>query len=125
MECPKTWMHEVAQNLRAPQAQADGSAGTKVERPSVWLRNRDSFFEKMLHSHRHSMNASPDSLDAFERIRARIAASRFLTFSLLIHAILVLLAGSIVLYRVADHAPDFEADNGGLVVDAGVAETPR
>jgi hypothetical protein len=71
------------------------------------------------------MNAAPDFPHSFERILARVSAARFLTFSLLIHVIIVLAAGSIVLYRATDETPDFEADTGALVIDHGVAETPR
>ncbi len=71
------------------------------------------------------MNASPDSPNHFERIRSWVAASRFVTISLLIHAIVVIVAGSVVLYKVTHEPPDFESDSGGLVADDFRANEPR
>ncbi len=44
-----------------------------------------------------------------------MAASRFLTFSVLIHAVLVLMGGSVVLFKQYIEPPDFTAPDGGLV----------
>ena len=49
-----------------------------------------------------------------ERIQERLAASRFLTFSALLHAILIFLGGGVVLYKQATDVPDF-ASSGDLV----------
>lgn len=72
------------------------------------------------------MNAAPsETRDIFERIRDRIAASRFLTFSLFVHAIIIVLAGSVVLFRATEEPPDFQSDSGGLIVDAGTPDLPQ
>jgi ABC-type arginine transport system ATPase subunit len=49
------------------------------------------------------------------RLRRQVAAARFLTISLLLHCIVVLLAGSVVLFHVLEAAPDFSAEGGNLV----------
>ena len=49
------------------------------------------------------------------RLQERLAASRFLTFSVLIHAIIVLMGGSVVLFKQYVDPPDFSASEGGLV----------
>ncbi len=48
------------------------------------------------------------------RLQERLAASRFLTFSVLLHAVLVLMGGSVVLFKQYVEPPDFAAD-GDLV----------
>jgi len=53
-----------------------------------------------------------------ERIQERLAASRFLTFSALLHAVLIFLGGGVVLYKAATDVPDFEA--GGDLVSSDV-----
>jgi hypothetical protein len=48
-----------------------------------------------------------------ERLQERLAASRFLTFSALIHVVLMILAGSVVLYeQESESLPDFTAPQG-------------
>src|SRR5437762_794822 len=49
------------------------------------------------------------------RVQERLAASRFLTFSVLLHAVLVLMGGSVVLFKQYVEPPDFAASDGGLV----------
>jgi prenyltransferase beta subunit len=49
------------------------------------------------------------------RIQEKLAASRFLTFSVLLHAVLVLMGGSVVLFKSYVEPPDFAASDGGLV----------
>jgi hypothetical protein len=60
----------------------------------------------------------------FERLQERLAASRFLTFSALIHAVLVFLGGGVVLYRTATSTPDFAASDGGLVASDTQVQAP-
>ncbi len=55
-----------------------------------------------------------------QKIQERLAASRFLTFSLLLHILIVLVAGSVVLIKRVVETPDFEAADGLL----GGDETP-
>lgn len=50
-----------------------------------------------------------------KRIQRYILASRFLTTSLVIHLIIVLLLGTTVLFNVVDYAPDFESEGGDFV----------
>jgi hypothetical protein len=48
-------------------------------------------------------------------IQEKLAASRFLTFSLLLHVILVVMGGSVVLFKQYVEPPDFTASGGGIV----------
>jgi hypothetical protein len=59
-----------------------------------------------------------------KRLQERLAASRFFTFSLLLHVVIVVMAGSIVLIKTVSDAPDFEASEGGLVAGETVAAPP-
>ena len=58
------------------------------------------------------------------RIQERLAASRFLTFSVLLHAVLVLMGGSVVLFKQYVEPPDFEASDGGLVTNDVQVQAP-
>jgi hypothetical protein len=58
-----------------------------------------------------------------KRLQEKLAASRFFTFSLLLHVVLVILGGSVVLFKAYQEPPDFEASEGGLV-DPGTTATP-
>ena len=58
-----------------------------------------------------------------KRFQEKRAASRFFTFSLLLHVVIVVLGGSVVLFKAYQEPPDFEASEGGLV-DAGTTATP-
>ena len=60
----------------------------------------------------------------FERLQERLAASRFLTFSALIHAVLIFLGGGVVLYKTATDVPDFAASEGGLVASDTAVQAP-
>src|SRR5580698_5453889 len=59
-----------------------------------------------------------------ERVQERLAASRFLTFSALLHAILIFLGGGVVLYKQATDVPDFAASEGGLVASDTAVQAP-
>jgi hypothetical protein len=59
-----------------------------------------------------------------ERVQERLAASRFLTFSALIHAVLIFLFGGVVLYKQAQDVPDFAASDGGLVASDNTVQAP-
>jgi hypothetical protein len=69
----------------------------------------------------HSETSPPN---ATQRVLTSLSASRFVTFSLLLHAVFVLLAGGTVLYRVTAEPPDFEAGSEGLIADAGDQAQP-
>jgi hypothetical protein len=58
------------------------------------------------------------------RLIERLAASRFFTFSALVHGVLIFLGGSVVLFTHKADPPDFESNGGGLVATDGQAETP-
>jgi hypothetical protein len=47
-----------------------------------------------------------------EKFKERLAASRFFTFSLLLHIVIVVVGGSVVLIKKAMDPPDFEAAEG-------------
>ncbi len=60
-----------------------------------------------------------------KRLQARIAASRFFTFSLLIHVVIVVMGGSVVLFKHYSEPPDFTAEGGeGLVSQEVQAQPP-
>ena len=59
-----------------------------------------------------------------KRVQERLAASRFLAFSFLLHVVLVLAGGSVVLFKAYVEQPDFAATDGGLVSTDVVAQPP-
>jgi len=59
-----------------------------------------------------------------ERLQERLAASRFLTFSALLHAILIFLGGGVVLYKQVTDTPDFSASGGDLVASDTQVQAP-
>ena len=70
------------------------------------------------------MDDSPVKKPLMARIQERLAASRFFTFSLLIHTIIVVLGGSVVLFKATMDAPDFVAEGGGGLVEENTAAAP-
>lgn len=58
------------------------------------------------------------------RLQGKLAASRFLTISILLHAVLLLLGGSVVLFKQYVEPPDFEASGGDLVASDVAVEAP-
>jgi hypothetical protein len=63
------------------------------------------------------MDEAPQNKPFMKKLQEKIAASRFLSVSLLLHAIIVILGGSVVLFKAYVEPPDFEAQGGGLVGD--------
>jgi hypothetical protein len=59
-----------------------------------------------------------------ERIQERLAASRFLTFSALLHAVIIFLGGGVVLYKQVTDTPDFAASGGDLVAADQQVQAP-
>ncbi len=59
-----------------------------------------------------------------QKFQERLAASRFFTFSLLLHIVIVLVGGSVVLIKKVMDAPDFEAADGLIGGDEAVAAPP-
>src|SRR4030095_6707569 len=71
------------------------------------------------------MDDAPESKKSFsKKLQERIAASRFLSISILRHAIVVILGGSVVLFKAYVEPSDFEAAGGGLVGDEQTAAAP-
>ncbi|MEA3209608.1 MAG: hypothetical protein QOE70_2665 [Chthoniobacter sp.] len=70
------------------------------------------------------MDAPEPKKPFMKRLQERLAASRFLTFSLLLHVIIVVMGGSVVLFKIAQEQPDFEASDGGLVSSEVTAAPP-
>jgi len=58
------------------------------------------------------------------RLAEKLAASRFFTFSALIHTVVIFLVGGVVLFKHYAEPPDFTAPKGGLVADEGREEAP-
>jgi hypothetical protein len=58
------------------------------------------------------MSPTGQSKPVFDRLQERLAASRFLTFSALLHVVLLFLAGSVVLFQRPDNLHDFTAPQG-------------
>jgi hypothetical protein len=57
----------------------------------------------------HTLSSTESLPESFSiRLSRKMAGLRFLTFSLLLHMILLLLTGGVVLFRVLSPAPDFE-----------------
>lgn len=72
------------------------------------------------------MDADSPNQPFMKRLQARLAASRFFTFSLLLHIIIVVLGGSVVLFKAYVEPPDFTAQGGDLVgQDAAAAAPPE
>src|SRR4030095_1436147 len=61
------------------------------------------------------MDSSPETKPFILRLHERVAASRFLTFSLFLHLIIVVLAGGIVLIQRNSPPPDFAPEARILV----------
>ena len=60
------------------------------------------------------------------RLLLRISESRYFALSLVIHAVIVILAGSIVLYKAALEPPDFVASGGdGLIATDDLSAPPE
>lgn len=59
------------------------------------------------------------------RLQERLAASRFLTFSVLLHAVIVLMGGSVVLFKQYSEAPDFSSEGGLVTSDVQVQAPPE
>jgi len=69
---------------------------------------------------------SPQNEPFMKKLQAKLAASRFFTFSLLLHVVLVVLGGSAVLFHQMQPPPDFTAEGGdGIIQDSTVATPPE
>ncbi|MEO8352150.1 MAG: prenyltransferase/squalene oxidase repeat-containing protein [Chthoniobacteraceae bacterium] len=70
------------------------------------------------------MNDAPDEKPFSRKLQERLAASRFFTFSLLLHVIIVVLGGGVVLFKAYIEPPDFVSEGGGLVSAEEVTAQP-
>ena len=69
---------------------------------------------------------SPHEKSFAQRIQEKLAASRFFTFSMLLHVILVIMGGSVVLFKQYTEPPDFVSSEGGLLsTDTSVQPPPE
>ncbi len=60
------------------------------------------------------------------KLQRKLAASRFFTFSLLLHVVIVMVGGSAVLFKHMTEAPDFTSEGGDLVAgDVSVTPPPE
>jgi hypothetical protein len=65
------------------------------------------------------------SNDSFtKRLQAKLAASRFFTFSLLLHVVLVIMGGSVVLFQQMADPPDFVSEGGDLIAGDSTPQAP-
>ncbi len=58
------------------------------------------------------------------RLQLFIARARFFSFSLLVHIVIVVLGGSVVLFRSVTEPPDFVSGDGSLVTDVSTMTPP-
>jgi hypothetical protein len=70
------------------------------------------------------MDEAPQEQLFMKRFQERLAASRFFTISLLLHSIIVVLGGSVVLFKAYVEPPDFTAEGSGLVGEEVAAVAP-
>ena len=70
------------------------------------------------------MDAAPEEKTFSQKLQEKIAQSRFFTFSLLLHVVIVVLGGSVVLFHRMNDAPDFTSDGGGLMNADTSAQPP-
>jgi hypothetical protein len=70
------------------------------------------------------MDDSSPQKSLSKRLQEKLAASRFFTFSLLLHIIIVVLGGGVVLFKAVMEPPDFLAEGGNLVGDEAAAAAP-
>ena len=61
------------------------------------------------------MDAASEQKTFGQKLQEKIAQSRFFTFSLLLHVVIVVLGGSVVLFHKAIDAPDFTSEGGDLM----------
>ena len=61
------------------------------------------------------MDAASEQKTFGQKLQEKIAQSRFFTFSLLLHVVIVVLGGSVVLFHKAIDAPDFTSESGDLM----------
>ncbi len=68
---------------------------------------------------------TPEKQPFSKRLQARLAASRYATFSVLLHVVIVVMGGSVVLFKRITEPPDFTAGGGdGLVTQEVQAQPP-
>src|SRR5450755_1971702 len=71
------------------------------------------------------MDATPEQKTFGQKLQEKIAQSRFFTFSLLLHVVIVVLGGSVVLFHKAIDAPDFTSEGGDLTAADATVTPPQ
>ena len=61
------------------------------------------------------MDAASEQKTFGQKVQEKVAQSRFFTFSLLLHVVIVIVGGSAVLFHKAIDAPDFTSEGGDLM----------
>ena len=70
------------------------------------------------------LHPEPEQKSFGQRLQERIAQSRFFTFSLLLHVVIVVLGGSVVLFHKYSEPPDFTSDGNGLLGEEASVQPP-
>ena len=70
------------------------------------------------------MDSAPEQKTFGQKLQEKIAQSRFFTFSLLLHVVLVVLGGSVVLFHRITDAPDFTGDGSALMNNEVAVQPP-
>lgn len=70
------------------------------------------------------MPQKPAERPLITRLQVKLAGARFLSFSVLVHITLVILGGSIVIYRAENPTPDFTPGDGPLVSNDQAVPAP-
>lgn len=71
-----------------------------------------------------AMHTSHQKKPLLVRLQLRLAQARFVTFSALIHTVLIVMGGSVVLFKQMSDPPDFTAGGESLVAAAPEAPAP-
>src|SRR5690606_36223777 len=71
----------------------------------------------------HSIDSSPT---LGQRVNSMFAQARFITFSLLVHAFIIIFGGTFAMYHQIPEPPDFVAGGGdGLMIEDAGASMPE
>ena len=71
-----------------------------------------------------SLQDNPEKPSFSKRLQAKLAASRYATFSILLHVVIVVMGGSVVLFKHITDPPDFTAGGGEGLVSQDVQAQP-
>lgn len=71
------------------------------------------------------MDATSEQKSFGQKLQERIAQSRFFTFSLLLHIVIVVLGGGVVLFHKTVDAPDFMSEGGDMLSEDTTVQPPQ